>query len=447
MQYRYHVKTANSADAKSADRSKTYLSTFDYKEELYGLYELMHADKVTRDDGKELTVGNNLMFYDYLFTCLRATVYPWLDQAPRDIYTYTLKNLIKAYKAFYGKVAKNHHICRKTGKLLGLPRYKSRRDHSSIQMQGFNISIQDGSISLPYSNGLKAMSLQPGRLSIRGNRLHEHECISVTISRNPSGDHSVTLVYDVPRPVLQSGKGTVGIDLTAQHNELGYAKDDTAFFKLSDLVTNLKYPIKAIEALRDRITHLQRLLSKKTVRSNTHKKLSRKIAAVHVRISNIFKNYYHHVCNILIQSYDDIIIEDLSIQDMLTNGKTNRKLNDLIQQSRLRAFRTALVDKAANRSTNTVVRPAQSTFPSTQLCSVCKTRSADKINLGVKVWTCHSCNSLHDRDYNAAANLYDLHKMVKRPETGRGLFILPMLTVQEINYFFSMQGHIQPAAI
>ncbi|MDJ0747237.1 MAG: zinc ribbon domain-containing protein, partial [Xenococcaceae cyanobacterium MO_167.B27] len=43
-------------------------------------------------------------------------------------------------------------------------------------------------------------------------------------------------------------------------------------------------------------------------------------------------------------------------------------------------------------------------YPSSQICSCCG-QSGGKKELDVREWTCLYCNTVHDRDINAAKNL------------------------------------------
>jgi putative transposase len=44
---------------------------------------------------------------------------------------------------------------------------------------------------------------------------------------------------------------------------------------------------------------------------------------------------------------------------------------------------------------------------STQTCSACNSRSGPKgiAGLGIRVWTCGACGTVHDRNVNAAKNI------------------------------------------
>ena len=43
-------------------------------------------------------------------------------------------------------------------------------------------------------------------------------------------------------------------------------------------------------------------------------------------------------------------------------------------------------------------------FPSSQVCSACGFRNGP-MPLHVRAWTCHNCDTVHDRDHNAAQNV------------------------------------------
>ena len=44
-------------------------------------------------------------------------------------------------------------------------------------------------------------------------------------------------------------------------------------------------------------------------------------------------------------------------------------------------------------------------YPSSQTCNVCGYKNIDVKDLKVRKWVCPQCNTLHDRDTNAAINI------------------------------------------
>ena len=44
-------------------------------------------------------------------------------------------------------------------------------------------------------------------------------------------------------------------------------------------------------------------------------------------------------------------------------------------------------------------------YPSSQICHVCEYRNRDIKDLSIREWICPKCNTIHDRDVNAAINI------------------------------------------
>ena len=79
----------------------------------------------------------------------------------------------------------------------------------------------------------------------------------------------------------------------------------------------------------------------------------------------------------------------------------NRKLARSILDSGLSEFRRQITYKCEKNGTGLVI--ADKWFPSTQICSVCGDRHPMK--LSDRIYECHKCGTIINRDLNAAINL------------------------------------------
>jgi putative transposase len=83
---------------------------------------------------------------------------------------------------------------------------------------------------------------------------------------------------------------------------------------------------------------------------------------------------------------------------MLQNQRLSRSIADM----GFYELRRQLEYKTTQRQTKLVI--ANRYFPSTKMCSKCKTIKED-LGLSLREWKCVKCGCLHDRDLNAAINL------------------------------------------
>jgi len=158
---------------------------------------------------------------------------------------------------------------------------------------------------------------------------------------------------------------------------------------------------KAHKASLCRLKRLSRSLSRKTKGSNNRKKAKAKVAQLHANNSNLRKDGLHKLTTNLTRRFDTIGIEDLNVKGMMKNRHLSRAIADM----GFYEFRRQLEYKAESRGNQVVV--ASRWFASSKMCSSCKS-TLEKLPLSVREWICPCCNTLHDRDVNAAYNLRNL---------------------------------------
>jgi putative transposase len=148
---------------------------------------------------------------------------------------------------------------------------------------------------------------------------------------------------------------------------------------------------------RKRLARAQRELARKAKGSNNREKARRKVARVHARIADRRRDFLHKLTTRLVRENQTVVIEDLTVRNLLKNRKLARAISDASWSE----LRTMLEYKCAwyGRELITVDR----WFPSSKLCSACGTIAA-KMPLNVREWAC-DCGAVHDRDVNAARNI------------------------------------------
>ncbi|MEU5382785.1 RNA-guided endonuclease InsQ/TnpB family protein [Kitasatospora cineracea] len=277
----------------------------------------------------------------------------------------SLRHLQGAFAGFWGKRAK-------------YPTFKSKRKSRR--------SAEYTTSAFRYRNGALTLAKMAEPLDIVWSRpLPEDAAPStVTVSQDASGRWFVSLLCEdrpsMPAPV----NAAVGVDAGI-----------TSLVTLStgEKVANPKFE----RADRERLARAQRELARKAEGSRNRAKARVKVARVHARIADRRRDFLHKLTTRLVRENQAVVIEDLSVRNMLGNRKLSRAISDASWTE----LRSMLEYKAQwyGRELITVDR----WFPSSKLCSACGTiRNAMPLN--VRAWEC-DCGAVHDRDVNAARNI------------------------------------------
>lgn len=206
---------------------------------------------------------------------------------------------------------------------------------------------------------------------------------TVTVSQDAAGRWFVSLLCN---DVIEQSpvSGSVGID----------AGIDSLFTLSSgEKVTNPRHERRDRAAL----ARAQRTLARKEEGSRNRAKARLKVARVHARIADRRRDHLHKFTTRLVRENQTIVIEDLTVRNMVTNHTLARAISD----AAWRQFRTMLEYKADWYGRNLVV--VDRWFPSSKLCSTCGAL-AERMPLNVRIWMCR-CGTVHDRDVNAARNI------------------------------------------
>jgi len=145
------------------------------------------------------------------------------------------------------------------------------------------------------------------------------------------------------------------------------------------------------------IARLNRALSRKQPGSNNYEKARRRLARAHARLANKRRDVHFKLARRLAGEYDILCFEDLNLKGM--QRMWGRKVSDLGFSEFLK------IQKHIAMQMGRIVVPIGRFEPSTASCSVCGHRQP--MDLHVRVFECQNpeCDSVLDRDHNAARNI------------------------------------------
>lgn len=154
-----------------------------------------------------------------------------------------------------------------------------------------------------------------------------------------------------------------------------------------------------------RLRRLQQSLSRKQYDKGTHTgsrnwmKVKKCVAAEQRKIANQRKDFQHKLSRRIADSCSVFCCEDLNIRGM---GK-NRKLAKEISSAGWGQFLTMVKYKLERIGKRFIT--VSRWFPSSQTCGCCGYKNPEVKDLGIRVWKCPQCGTLHDRDINAKDNI------------------------------------------
>jgi putative transposase len=142
----------------------------------------------------------------------------------------------------------------------------------------------------------------------------------------------------------------------------------------------------------------QQHLSRKQKGSKRREKQRLKVAKIHEKISNSRNDNLHKLSTQLVNNYDIICLEDLNIKGMVKNHKLSKSINDVSWGK--------LVDMIEYKSqwNDKQIFKINRFFPSSKTCNHCGWIN-QSLTLKDRVWTCNRCDTVLDRDLNAAKNI------------------------------------------
>jgi putative transposase len=290
--------------------------------------------------------------------------YSWLSEVNSQCLQAALKNLETAYGKFFKKQTK-------------FPKFKSRKNNTNSFHCPQNVNIKNNKLFIcKFREGIEFIKHREIKGEIR----------SATLSRTPTGKHYVSILCELPleKPLKKTGK-SIGVDLGLK--DFAITSDGKRF-------KNEKFLKRYLKELKDQQKHFNR----KQKESKRKERQRLKLARLYEKITNSRSNMHHQISSFLVKNYDLIALESLNVKGMMANHKLAQAIADVAWSG----FVSKLEYKAKWYGKE-VIR-IETFFPSSKTCSCCGHQKSD-LKLNDREWTCSSCNTIHDRDVNAAKNI------------------------------------------
>ncbi len=150
-----------------------------------------------------------------------------------------------------------------------------------------------------------------------------------------------------------------------------------------------------------RIKRLQRDLSRKIKNSNNYYKTKMKLEETYRKLKNARIKTNEEIVSKIVNDYDIIISEDLSIKNMIEEAKkylrksiTNSTMGDIIRRLKYKCTWLGKKYYQVNRY-----------YASSQICSRCSHKDIKMKDLQKRKYKCSNCGLEIDRDINASINI------------------------------------------
>jgi putative transposase len=311
----------------------------------------------------------NISYYDTaneLSSLKRNEEYKFLNEVNSQSLQWSLRFLDIAFRNFFKGQTK-------------FPNFKKKSNNQSFKVPvNSTFKLDKNKLIIPkFRKGLKFR----GKLNL--DKLIKFN--SITISKTPSEKYYASLQGEFYYESKEQNTNIIGIDLGIK---------DFLITNEGNKYSNPKYLKKYLKKLK----YKQRQLSKKKKGSNNRNKQRIELSKIHEKVSNKRLDFLHKLSTKLINENQVICLEDLVIKNMIKNHKLAQSIQDVSWSK----FIDLLKYKSIWNDRDII--KIDRFYPSSKSCSKCHYIN-DDLTLKDRTWKCKNCNTVHDRDINAANNI------------------------------------------
>jgi putative transposase len=302
-----------------------------------------------------------------------ATDRAWLAEVPSVVLVQACQDARRGYRNWFDSLSG-----KRRGRRVGHPRFRTKHGRQSIRLTRNGFAL----------HGDRLYIAKVGELRVRWSRQLPSVPSSVTVIREPDGRYYASFVVQRDPTPLPPVARNAGIDLG-----LGFLATIAASDGTIQTVANPRH----LRAATRRLTRAQRALSRKQQGSANRVKARHRVAIAHRKVRDRRADHHHKLALRLIRENQAVAVEDLAVAGLARTWLA-KSVHDAGWATLVR-----LLEEKAARHGRQVVKIGR-WEPTSQTCSTCGHRNGPK-PLTVRAWACQACETIHDRDINAARNV------------------------------------------
>jgi putative transposase len=297
---------------------------------------------------------------------------PCLKAVHSQVLQDVLRRLDKTFNNFFRRIKKGEHA--------GYPRFKGKYRYDSF-------TYPQSGFALDYQNKKLRLS-KIGDITIKLHRPIPNEGVVKTCTIKRDVDHwyacfALELPDPAPRTQQRGIKKAVGVDVGLK---------SLLTLNNGDTIANPRW----LRNSEKKVAKEQRRQARKVKGSNNRYKQNTKVAQLHLKIRNQRKDFHHKLSRKLVDTYDLIVYEKLTIANMVKNPHLAKSISDA-GWGQLMCFTEYKAEEAG-----TLVE-CVSAYHTTQLCSRCGKRVPK--TLATRIHSCPYCGLDVARDHNSAITI------------------------------------------
>jgi len=309
----------------------------------------------------------------------------WLTEVNSQSLQQSILDMDIAFKLFF--------------KGAGFPKFKSKNKGKRSFFVPQKVLMKDSKLIIPkFREGINVA------LHREINGIIKNATISIT----PTGKYFASILVDaytensINAPITENT--TVGVDLGIKH---------FAITSGGEVFNNPKY----LQKVQLKLKYVQRKYSKNKGRRTKHR-----LALLHEKVVNKRKDFLHKTSIKLIRENQTIALEDLAVSNMMKNHNLAQAISDVGWSTFV-----SMLEYKANWHGKNILKIGRFE-PSSKTCSCCGNINKE-LTLKDREWTCCNCNSVLDRDKNAAINIksFAIRKYLSGEHTLKNQGELPTL--------------------